>query len=219
MIGLLGGSFDPIHEGHTELALKLLNEYPFKKILFIPNAQNPLKTAKPTGEALRFEMVRRALEELNNPRLEVSRVEIDRPAPSYMFDTVTELKKTTRENLVLIVGNEVFKDIEHWKEPAKLLQAVDVIVVKRDPHSHVNVEGLLRKLHIVDGVKNTDFRITHSSNSRWIEEKVIPVLDLSSTEIRAKLKEAWKQDELQAPLPGLQRSVCLLIKENKLYAR
>lgn len=210
MIGLFGGTFDPIHGGHIHLAKQLLKKYPFKKILFIPNAQNPLKTdsAKVAGE-LRAQMIEAAFNECGEPKFEVSRVEVDRPAPSYMIDTVDQIRKQTKEPLSLIVGNEVFRDIAQWKEAKRLLETVSVIVVKRENKLDLNVKELFEKLHIS----------ARSDKSPKIEEFETEILDLSSTEMRKRLKEAWKKDHLETPVPGVQRSVCLLIKVHQLYAR
>ena len=89
-VGLFGGSFDPIHLGHLGTAKALLRAGPLDRILFIPARRSPHKDSEGAPAEDRFRMVARTI--ADEPRFEISRVDLDRPAPSYAIDTVEHLE-------------------------------------------------------------------------------------------------------------------------------
>ena len=218
MIAFLGGSFDPVHEGHIHLAQELLGIYQFDKIYFVPAKQNPLKKVKTVASGeMRVKMIRTAISELNEPRFEVLDTEIYRKGPSYTLLTLQELLKNGEKEIALLLGNEVFKELPQWHEPKQLLESAHCVVVNRNKEIPFRPIEILEKLHILDGKFLGENKITHTQTSRWIEQRFITPLPFSATEIRKQIKEQWNKNELQDLPPGIRRSVWLLIKENSLY--
>lgn len=218
MIAFFGGTFDPIHLGHIHLAKELLHFYPFSKFYFVPNQQNPLKEEPSASNSLRLKMLQAALQDAEESRFEILENELKREGKSYTLHTLEELKKTTTEEIVLILGDDAFRKMESWFEPKKILESVHCIIVERESNCLLNVSEILRNLHISIH-EETANRITHSSNFRWIEKKNISALPFSSREIRKNIEECWNKKDLALIPSGLQHSVWQVIKDNHLYAR
>ncbi len=132
-LGILGGTFDPPHLGHTELALFTLNEKNLDKIIFVPafHAPYPDKSASMSFEH-RFTMTELAVQEY--PQFEISGVEGQRGGNSYTIDTIRHFKKKYRLSsgeIFLIVGADSFKRFKEWKDPKALLKECSVCVLKR----------------------------------------------------------------------------------------
>jgi nicotinate-nucleotide adenylyltransferase len=135
-IGIMGGTFDPIHVGHLAVAEEARDALGLERITFIPAGQPPHKTASEVAPAAdRLAMV--ALAIAGNPAFELSRLEIDRPGPSFTVDTVAALvaEETAagrKPDLTLVLSAETFADLPTWHEPARLLATVRVAVVPRE---------------------------------------------------------------------------------------
>ena len=133
-----------------------------------------------------------------------------------MKDTLAELKHQFNEEMVLIVGDEVFKAFPQWKEPATVLGLANVLIIQRTENP-IEVINTVQKCGITDAiVENSDIR--YAKRSRWIKTMKINALHYSATKIRENLAKAWKTGGLTQAPQGIQRSVWLLIKENQLYA-
>jgi nicotinate-nucleotide adenylyltransferase len=132
----MGGTFDPIHVGHLAVAEEARDALGLERIVFIPAGQPPHKTASEVSSATdRLAMV--ALAIAGNGAFELSRLEVDRPGPSYTVDTVAELVASEAADgrtpdLTLILSAETFADLPTWHEPARLLATVRVAVVPRE---------------------------------------------------------------------------------------
>lgn len=219
MIAFFGGTFDPFHLGHLHLAKEILKAYPITKFYFVPASQNPLKQLGPiASNAQRLQMIKCALKELADDRVSVLESELERSGKSYTLLTVQELQKKHTEEIIMVLGDDAFQNIEQWFEPKKLLESVHCIIIERDPKLKVNVSEILRNLHISIHEKLTN-KITHSDNFRWIENKNICALPFSATQIRKDIEECWKKKALAHPPPGLQHCVWQVVKDNHLYAR
>lgn len=217
LIGVYGGTFDPIHLGHIHLLTSLLNTGEFKKILVVPAKQNPLKaTPSLISDTMRLHLLEASIKELNNPNIEIWDGELKRSGASYTEETLMELTQQKWGDLVLILGNEVFETFSKWKNPKRILSLANIAVVKRD-NAPIDMNGMLKTCGIVDGISSEN-RVLHSQNSRWIKTFKINALPFSSTKIRTHLIKAYKKQYLDPPPSGIQRSVWLLIKENQLYA-
>lgn len=217
MIGIYGGTFDPIHLGHIHLLKELLKTDLFTKIILVPAKQNPLKPLPAQiSPEMRLRLIEAALGEVGDQRLEVWEGELHRPGVSFMKDTLQALEHKYREELGLILGNEVFEDLPKWREPKTVLNLANVIVVQRTP-SQINSISTLQQCGISDAVER-DNLIRYAENKRWIKTFTINALPISSTHIRETLAKAWKIGDLTQVPQGIQRSVWLLIKENQLYA-
>ncbi len=207
-IGLLGGTFDPVHQGHLDLAQHALKALQLDRVLFVPAAQNPLKPAAATaGAQQRVQMLQLALEERQDPALSIEDLETRRPGPSYAVDTLEELAAREPARWVWILGSEVFRTLPRWKSPEKILALAEMAVITRPGESPANIEAVLSE--IPPGKRLAIHFLEH------------PTFGVSSTEIRHKLESLSPLERRSdlPPLPGLQRSVWLFIKENRLYSR
>ncbi len=130
-IGILGGSFDPVHTGHLALARAALISQHLDRVLFMPAAIQPLKRNGPrASDAARLDMLRLAL--AREPRYELSTLELDRGGFSYLFDTLTELRRRhPRAELFFILGTDALPDFHKWYRAADLLQLCTFLVAPR----------------------------------------------------------------------------------------
>ena len=134
-IGILGGTFDPFHVGHLALARAARDQLGLERVLVIPAAVPPHKQGRPISPAeTRFEMVEAGV--AGEPRLEPSRLELDRPGPSWTVDTVEGLAAAERAagrepDLTLIMSAETFAGLPTWHEPERLLDLATVAVGPR----------------------------------------------------------------------------------------
>ncbi|MFH0984012.1 MAG: nicotinate (nicotinamide) nucleotide adenylyltransferase [Candidatus Omnitrophota bacterium] len=134
-IGIFGGTFDPVHLGHLELAQNALAQFSLDKIIFVPALQPPHKqdAALFTSAKDRCEMVRLAIQ--GKPFLEFSDCEILRKGVSYTFDTVCEFeKKYPHDTLCLILGGDAFEGINTWHRADELKRKVQFLIARRGDH-------------------------------------------------------------------------------------
>ena len=135
-LGVLGGTFDPIHVGHLAVASYARDHLEIEQILFIPAGIPPHKTDRQVTPAHhRLAMVELAI--AGEPTFGVSRVEIDRPGPSYAVDTMSILAREERASgrrreLFFILSAEAVSGLPGWREPERLLELCRLAVVLRD---------------------------------------------------------------------------------------
>lgn len=130
-LGVYGGTFDPIHHGHLILARDVLEKLKLDAVLFVPCGQSPLKTRKPLApDTRRLAMLRLALKK--EPRFWLSRCELDRPAPSYSYDTALEIREAfPRAELFWLIGADQFRDLDKWHRPDDLRKLVKFVLMLR----------------------------------------------------------------------------------------
>ena len=130
MIGLYGGSFDPVHLGHVALADDLRRRFPFREIRFLPAARSPLKAAV-TDDTHRVAMLERAL--TGHEGLSLDRSELALPPPSYTVDTLRRVREALGpvEPLVFILGLDSFLALPQWKDWQALTDDAHLLVVSR----------------------------------------------------------------------------------------
>ena len=135
-IGILGGSFDPIHEGHLALARESQRQFRLDKILFIPTFLSPLKTEKfpATPAPIRARITELAIR--GEASWELCDLELARRGVSYTVDTLRELRKIypAPHPLFLIAGADAYEDLKNWKEPEEILKLCEWIVAPRPSH-------------------------------------------------------------------------------------
>jgi nicotinate-nucleotide adenylyltransferase len=121
-LGILGGTFDPPHIGHLWLATAAADELDLAKVLLVPAANPPHKRRRSISHAAdRVLMTRLAV--ANDPRLDVSLVELERDGPSYTVDTLADLGRRHPDmDLVLILAADSLAQIDTWREPERLLE-------------------------------------------------------------------------------------------------
>jgi len=172
-IGVLGGTFDPIHIGHLVVAEEARIKLELNEVLFVPAGQPWLKVARNITSAVhRVEMVRRAI--ADNPHFKLCTLEVERPGPSYTVDTLTMLRKQlgSEASLFFILGRDTLAELPLWKEPNKLVQLCRLVVAPRLgskdlKHLKTSIPGLLDKVIQLD----------------------MPVIGISSAEIRQRITQ------------------------------
>lgn len=133
-LGVLGGTFNPIHLAHLRLAEEMREALSLGRVLLVPAGDPPLKRAGIAPAAQRLEMVRRAC--AGNPALEVCDLELRRSGPSYSVDTLAELRAQLPEaELWFIVGADTLADLESWREPERLFTLAHFAVATRPGHA------------------------------------------------------------------------------------
>jgi nicotinate-nucleotide adenylyltransferase len=171
-IGVLGGTFDPIHLGHLIVAEDIRQKLGLGEVLFVP-AGRPwlkLKEEKPISAAEhRLAMVRLAV--ASNPYFKVSTLELDRPGLSYSIDTVLELKAKlgAGAEIYFIVGPDALAELPRWKDPGRLVEVCQVVGIGRPGHAQADLNTLESS---IPGV------------SQRIMLMDVPQIDISATEIR-----------------------------------
>ena len=130
-IGIFGGTFDPVHQGHLILAEQCREQARLDQVWFVPAARPPHKQEQPvTPFPQRLEML--ALAVAGQPAFRVEPLEQDRPGPSYTADTLQEIQRLQPEAaLELIVGSDVLHDLPHWHEPERIVSLAGLLIVAR----------------------------------------------------------------------------------------
>ena len=141
-IGVLGGSFDPIHNGHIRLAALAKYQFNLNNVLFIPLNKpwlNKNKTFANTHH--RLKMCELAVK--NYDSFDVSEVDINRGGVSYMIDTIKEIKETfgVKNNFYIILGDDNIKKIESWKNYKELIKETNFIVAPREENTNNTFEN------------------------------------------------------------------------------
>jgi nicotinate-nucleotide adenylyltransferase len=155
-IGVLGGTFDPIHMGHLVVAEEARVKVGFNEVLFVPAGQPWLKLDRNiTPAAQRVEMVRRAI--AANPYFKICTLEVEHPGSSYTVDTLTMLREQlgSEASFFFILGRDTLAELPSWKEPKKLVQLCQLVVAPRLgskdlKHLETEIPGLLDKIIQLD---------------------------------------------------------------------
>ncbi|MAT68784.1 MAG: nicotinate (nicotinamide) nucleotide adenylyltransferase [Planctomycetaceae bacterium] len=134
-LGVFGGSFDPVHLGHLQLARSCARQAALDRVLFVPAAQQPLKPAGATAAAAdRLAMVQTAVaaEEADAVLLAVSTIELDRAGPSYTVDTLAALaQEHPGAELFFLMGADSLADLPQWRDPRRICELATPLVVAR----------------------------------------------------------------------------------------
>lgn len=187
-IGIIGGTFNPIHLGHLIIAEEAREAFSLDKVIFIPAKIPPHKDIAPViAPEHRVRMVRLAIED--NPCFEVSELELRREGPSYSVDTLRELHKLYKgeAGFSFILGQDSFEEITTWKDYRKLFYLTNFIVANRYSHKEKDFEYLL-PLEIRDSFcydKNKK-QFIHLSN-HFVAYLDTPLIEISSTDIRERI--------------------------------
>src|SRR3954470_4986078 len=130
-LGVMGGTFDPIHHGHLVAASEAVAQFHLDEVVFVPTGQPWQKTHRRVSPAEdRYLMTVIATAE--NPQFSVSRIDIDRPGPTYTFDTLRELRKTYADDeLFFITGADALAQILGWQQAGQLFDLAHFIGVTR----------------------------------------------------------------------------------------
>lgn len=196
-LGIMGGTFDPIHYGHMVAAETARVEFGLDHVLFIPTGNPPHKVNRLITDAnLRYEMVEMSIG--SNKHFMVSRMEIDREGPTYTVDTLRILNSIFPEQeLYFITGTDALKEILTWKEHEGIIRIAKIIGVSRPGYDSKNlIEEIYGK---------------YPFTKNRIGQIEIPALSISSTDIRMRVAN---NKPIRYLLPD---EVRLLIKNKALY--
>ena len=174
-IGIMGGTFDPIHYGHLRAADDAHTAFDLSEVIFLPSGHPPHKVGKRvTPSDLRYMMT--VLATIDCPYFSVSRIEIDREGASYTFDTLKELcamPKYKDAEFYFITGLDAVLDIVSWKNPEEVMKLCKFVAVSRYGYTHKRMESLPQEIRSA------------------IIPLEIPLLAISSTELRDRVRRNW----------------------------
>jgi nicotinate-nucleotide adenylyltransferase len=143
--GILGGTFDPVHNGHLILAQEVLWRLGLDGVWFMPTGLPWMKK----GEGLSAAQHRRAMVELaieGNPDFHLSTLELDRPGDTYTVDTLEELRTGDMADgeLLFIMGVDTLNTMYRWKNPSRILELARIVVALRPGHGNIDLTELLK---------------------------------------------------------------------------
>jgi nicotinate-nucleotide adenylyltransferase len=198
-IGVLGGTFNPVHSGHLVIAEEARLKIKLNKVIFVPAGQPWLKTDRKITPAVhRVEMVKRAI--ADNASFELSTMEVDRRGPTYSVDTVTALKQQlgAGAEILFLVGWDSLAELPLWKKPARLIQLCKLVAVTRPGFSRPDLKSLEQS---VPGI---------TQSVVWLD---IPPINISSSDIRDRIAQG---QSIHGLVPDKVESY---IAENRLYRK
>ena len=196
-IGVLGGTFDPIHTGHLVVAEEIRTHLSLAEILFVPTGQPWLKADTPISAAeYRVQMVRLAI--ADKPYFKLSTMEIERAGPSYSVDTITELQAHlgSKAEVFFILGWDSLAELPQWHEPSRLIKMCRLVAVPRPGCPAPDLNSL-------------EAAIPGLSQSVMLMDK--PQVDISASAIRKRVAQGLSIRHL-VPEP-----VARYIKQHRLY--
>jgi len=175
-IAVFGGTFDPVHYGHLVAANEVMEAFSTDGVVFMPAGMPSHKDSScVTDNELRFEMTKIAIS--SNPKFFVSRMEIERGGPSYTIDTVLELKKLLKPDakIYFLIGADSVFQVFSWKNARELITMCEFIGVTRPGYNKRELYGRIK-----------DINQSCESKIHFFE---IPAFDISSSEVRERIKE------------------------------
>ncbi len=208
MIGILGGTFDPIHNGHLRMARDMYDQRLLSKVLFIPTGHPPHRDEPQASAKDRLEMVRLAVE--YKPGFELDDREIKRDGVNYTVDTLTELRAELGEKtgLSLLLGMDAFLGLPTWHEWQRLFDLVHIVVARRAGKSLKTAEMSAELAAQWQQRKAIKLPLTPAGT---IVEFAMRPVDISATQIRELLHE---KQSVEGMVPY---SVLNYILQNHLY--
>ncbi|NJO16357.1 MAG: nicotinate-nucleotide adenylyltransferase [Thioploca sp.] len=207
-IGILGGTFDPIHHGHLRVAIELYERLDLAEVRLIPAARPPHRNFPAASAQLRLQMLQAAI--VDTPGLIVDDRELHRSGPSYMVDTLSSLREEyPQRSLCLILGMDAFINLPQWYQWQRLITLAHLLVVHRLDTQIPSFSAMqdFLSLHQTNCATHLKKRL---SGCIWIEP--IPFLNISATQIRY-LIAAGKNPRYLLPLAVLD-----LINTYQLYS-
>jgi nicotinate-nucleotide adenylyltransferase len=194
-IGVFGGTFDPIHNGHLGVIEEARTQLRLDEVIFVPAGWPWLKSESPISAVEhRVEMVRLAIE--NKPCCKLSTIEADKAGRSYTVDTIAEIKGQLGAELFFILGWDAMARLPEWKEPSRLIEMCRLVAVPRPSH-------------VVPDLKEPEAIVAGLSRRTVFMDK--PHIDVSATEIRRRVAQNQSVSHL-VPEP-----VDNYIEEHNLY--
>jgi nicotinate-nucleotide adenylyltransferase len=178
-LGVLGGTFNPVHLGHTTMAEFALDEFGLDRLVFIPTGHPPHKQdSMIASPEHRFNMLLYACDDM---RMEVSRIELERAGYSYTVDTLQQLKAgyPGDTELYFVVGGDTLKDIINWREPQRVIQLCTFIAYPRDDIGFAQTQAHAAALEAMGGRVLLSKSICPAISSTEIRERAAMGLPLT----------------------------------------
>lgn len=194
-MGIMGGTFNPIHLGHLMIAEEARQTFHLDKILFVPSYVTPNKQVSGATAAQRLEMTRLAV--ADNPCFAVSDIEIKRQGRSYTVDTLREIKKLYGPSYILyfISGTDTIQDLPNWHRPEEILSLCQFVGATRP-----------------DGSQSIGQVIDHFGDlGKHILKLTVPTMQISSTELRRRIANGQSVRYMMPP------AVVEYIRKNGVY--
>jgi nicotinate-nucleotide adenylyltransferase len=196
-VGVLGGTFDPVHLGHLILADEAREALALDRLLLMPAAQ-PWRKSEREVTAADHRLAMLWLAVADNPAFDISTLEIDRGGPTFTVETLAALraKMAAPADLIFLLGDDALLDMPHWRDPAGILRLARLGVAARPGGPPIDFDALER---LLPGV------------TARVEVVPMPLIDISSTDIRRRVREGRSVRYL------LPRPVQDYIAEHGLY--
>jgi len=171
-LGVMGGTFDPIHAGHLVTAEEALWQFRLDEVLFVPTGRPWMKEGRDVA-APEHRYLMTVIATASNPRFSVSRIEVEREGPTYTVETLQELRRTAEEHIELffITGADAMLEIFQWKDPEEVLSEAHFIAATRPGYDIARFEK--------------EAPTSHPN----VSVMTIPALAISSTDIRRRVRE------------------------------
>jgi len=215
LIGILGGTFNPIHFGHLRMAQEIAEKIELDEVRFIPAANPPHKDSPSVTAAIRAEMVKLAI--VDNPLFKLDTRELDRIGASYTIDTLISLRSeihTDKDDdtaLCLMMGSDAFVKFNTWHRWQEILDYCHIILVQRTINPENQPPLASNLAHLLQNHYTENASDLSNQNAGLIHMQNITALSISSTDIRASLKLK------QSPNYLMPKSVINYIHANRLY--
>lgn len=207
-IGLLGGAFDPVHNGHILMALGCMETLDLQEVSFIPASISPLKSTTRTPRQHRLAMLEQALKRY--PQLTVDDVELKRGGVSYTIDTLIDLRRRNpQQSLCFIMGMDAFDSLPAWRRWSELTDYAHLVVIGRKSQHERRRDDRLQAYYAERACSSA--ATLHIHPRGFIHRTAVSVPDISSSQIRTLLSKR-KAAESRLP-PGIYD----YIRENNLY--
>lgn len=202
-VGIMGGTFNPIHLGHIRLAQAAYEQFCLDKVLFIPSGDPPHKKSQSIADGFhRMKMVELAIKEY--PYFELSNIEIDREGYSYTSETLRELRRQNpKEEYYFILGADSLFHMEDWKKVSEIFEQCVILAANRDD---IPPEEFYGKIDFLKNKFHGDIRPLHT-----------PMMHISSTQIREALNDNILNRDDNVNPRFLDENVVNYIIEQKLY--
>ncbi len=207
-LGLLGGSFDPIHFGHIKPCIELAEKFQLSSVKLIPCKVSPFKSATFASAQHRWNMI--SIITANSDLFEADAIELERDTPSYTYETLKEISQgvSASTQLFWLMGEDALHGLPDWYQAEKIMQLCHVLVMRRPGLDSDADENAMQWLsdYIVEDVTQLE-----KTDAGCIYITDTEMFDISSTQIRATLQSGKQPRYL---LPG---AVWNYIKRNQLY--
>lgn len=208
MIGIFGGTFDPVHYGHLRPLWEIKEALSFNELRLIPSFIPPHRDAPGASAKQRLEMLQLALRDV--PELVIDQRELKRGGPSYMVDTLQSLRdELGDESISLILGQDAFNGLASWHEWQRLVELAHIVVMHR-PGSLLPASGAVAELVGERGVAEPEKLKLAPAGYIFVQK--VTQLDISATTIRSILA---KKGDVRFLLPEPVRQY---IVDNQLYS-